>query len=54
MRTIIAPVAAPIKRAGEKTPPKRPNPIHKDVKNIFRNNISIKIIILRSEVITFI
>ena len=38
----------------KKYPQKRLNPIHKDVKNIFRNNISIKIIILRSVVNTFI
>ena len=42
---IILPAQTPIKRAGDKTPPNNPKPIHREVKNIFstksknKNNI---------------
>ena len=38
---IIAPTQAPRNIAGEKTPPKRPKPIHIDVNSNLKNNIKI-------------
>ena len=49
-----APVQAPISRAGEKTPPKRPNPIQSEDKKILETKINNKKIIVLFSVITFI
>ena len=48
---MIAPTNAPRNKDGEKTPPNIPKPIHIDVKNIFKNNIIIKIENILGEVI---
>ena len=52
MLYIIAPVTAPIKRAGENTPPNKPKPMQIEVKTILKIRIIIKIEMLRSAIAT--
>ena len=49
----MLPAQTPINKAGDKTPPNKPNPIHKEVKIIFKINNDNKNIIPLFSVITF-
>ena len=49
----MLPAQTPINRAGDKTPPNNPKPIHKEVKNILRKSSDIKNNIPLFLVITF-